>query len=194
MIFIKLEETVKSVISAYYNIVIWGAPFALINYVILGWLMGQMKIFGALCIQIGGNALNIILDILLVYYFHFEIEGVAFATLFSQMLSTFIAGCLIKKYEKFEKIKIKEIFNKTSIKNIFMVNSDLMLRTACLLVQTNILTAMSTGFGTNVVLANAILLNIQSIISYMLDGIANTSSVFAGKAVGEKNKKLMKIT
>ncbi|MDS0526884.1 MATE family efflux transporter [Clostridium sp. SHJSY1] len=192
--FINPEEEVRNVAFTYYNIVIWGAPFVLINYVILGWLMGQMKIAGALFMQVGGNSINILLNIILVYYFNFDIKGVAYATLVAQIISTLIGIYLILKNEHFKKIEIKELFNKANIKDIFLVNSNLMLRTSCLLIQSNVFTAMSTAFGTEILAANAILLNVQSIISYILDGIANASSVFSGKAVGEKNKVLMRAT
>lgn len=194
MYFLNPESMVKDVTSMYFHILIWGVPFVLINYVILGWLMGQTLLKASLCMQIIGNVVNIILDCIFVFYFHFGVKGVAFATLFSQILSTVIGIYFIRKYCKFQNIDWKIIFNKKKIIGIMKVNLDLMFRTVCLLIHTNVFTATSASFGSTVLAANAILLQIVSIISYMLDGIANASSVFAGKAVGQKNNELMKIT
>lgn len=85
----------------------------------------------------------------------------------------------------------KKIFDKKSIISILKVNSDLMIRTTCLLIQTNIFAASSALLGTNILSANSILLQVQSIISYSFDGLANTASVYAGKSVGQKSKELL---
>ncbi len=52
--------------------------------------------------------------------------------------------------------------------------------------------AKGTDFGTVTLAANALLFQMQYIISYMFDGLANASSVFAGKATGGKDPKALK--
>jgi multidrug resistance protein, MATE family len=194
MNFLRPEARVIEVTKTYYYILIWGAPFVLINYVVLGWLMGQSALKASLTMQITGNVVNILLDIIFVFYINLGVRGVAFATLFSQVLSTCIGFYFLKKHKIFQGFKWEFIFNKNKIISIMVVNINLMLRTACLLVQTNVFTATSAAFGTTILSANAILLQIQSVISYMFDGIANASSVYAGKAVGERSSELMKDT
>ena len=68
----------------YFNILIWGAPFVLIGYVNLGWLMGRKRVKETLFLQVSTNVINIILDILFVWVFKMEVAGVAWATLISQ--------------------------------------------------------------------------------------------------------------
>lgn len=65
------------------------------------------------------------------------------------------------------------------------VNGNLFLRTVCLLTQTNIFMITTASFGTLTISANAVILQIMLIFSYVFEGIANTSSVFAGKAAGQ---------
>ena len=65
------------------------------------------------------------------------------------------------------------------------VNGHLFLRTVCLLAQTNIFMITTASFGTLTISANAVILQIMLIFSYVFEGIANTSSVFAGKAAGQ---------
>ena len=43
----------------------------------------------------------------------------------------------------------------------------------------------TASFGTLTISANAVILQIMLIFSYVFEGIANTSSVFAGKAAGQ---------
>lgn len=192
MNFIAPEKEVAEAAGKYYNILIWGAPFVLVNYVLLGWLMGQGNIKASMIMQITGNVLNIGLDLLLVLVFHQEIKGIAYATLISQVTSTLIGLYFILPYGYMKNIDFKEIFHRRELLRIMSVNKDLMLRTCCLLVHNNLFTAASSSLGSMILSANAVLFQLLSIISYLFDGIANTSSVFAGRASGEKNILLMK--
>ncbi len=192
-----LETKAFDSLNIYYNILIWGAPFLLSNYVMLGWLMGQRKIKASLTMQITGNILNMILDIILALILNMEVFGIALATLISQIVSFLIGLLFVIKYGNFGKInlkKLKEIGNFSKIKDSLYSNIYLMLRTVCLIIQINIFTAKSSSLGTIAISSNSILLQIQSVISYMFDGIANTSSVYSGKSLGAKDLNLLKET
>lgn len=192
-----LETKAFDSLNIYYNILIWGAPFLLSNYVMLGWLMGQRKIKASLTMQITGNVLNMILDIILALILNMEVFGIALATLISQIVSFLIGLLFVIKYGNFGKInlkKLKEIGNFSKIKDSLYSNLYLMLRTVCLIIQINIFTAKSSSLGTIAISSNSILLQIQSVISYMFDGIANTSSVYSGKSFGAKDLNLLKGT
>lgn len=192
-----LETKAFDSLNIYYNILIWGAPFLLSNYVMLGWLMGQRKIKASLTMQITGNVLNMILDIILALILNMEVFGIALATLISQIVSFLIGLLFVIKYGNFGKInlkKLKKIGNFSKIKDSLYSNLYLMLRTVCLIIQINIFTAKSSSLGTIAISSNSILLQIQSVISYMFDGIANTSSVYSGKSFGAKDLNLLKGT
>lgn len=189
-----LETRAFDSLNIYYNILIWGAPFLLSNYVMLGWLMGQRKIKASLIMQITGNVLNMILDVILALILNMEVFGIAFATLISQIVSFLIGILFIIKYGNFGKINFKKIGNFSKIKDSLYSNLYLMLRTICLIVQINIFTAKGSSLGTIAISSNSILIQIQSVISYMFDGIANTSSVYSGKSFGAKDLNLLKGT
>ena len=75
---------VEGLARSYYAIRIWSAPFALANYVVLGWLLGQQRAGLILVLQLALNGTNIALDFLFVVGFGWGIEGVALATLIAQ--------------------------------------------------------------------------------------------------------------
>src|SRR5699024_6335669 len=91
------ENLVKEQASIYYFTLIIGAPFVLVNYVILGWLMGQSKVKESVIMQVIGNLINIILDIILVKVFNMNVLGVALATLTSQVITTIIGTVVMVK-------------------------------------------------------------------------------------------------
>ena len=192
MKFIKPELEIEKAAITYFKILIWGAPFVLTNYVLLGWLMGLGNIKASMTMQISGNLLNIILDIIFVTVFNFKVEGVAYATLISQVFSTFLGVYFIFPYTYHKYIDLKSIINKKELISIFCVNRDLMVRTICLVSHNNLFTMASSNLGGDILATNAILFQIMSIISYAFDGIANTASVFAGRARGQKDNLLMK--
>lgn len=192
MKFIKPELEIEKTAITYFKILIWGAPFVLTNYVLLGWLMGLGNIKASMTMQISGNILNIILDIIFVTVFNFKVEGVAYATLISQIFSTFLGIYFIFPYTYHKYIDLKSIINKKELISIFCVNRDLMVRTICLVSHNNLFTMASSNLGGDILATNAILFQIMSIISYAFDGIANTASVFAGRARGQKDNLLMK--
>ena len=167
MKFIKPELEIEKAAITYFKILIWGAPFVLTNYVFLGWLMGLGNIKASMTMQISGNLLNIILDIIFVTVFNFKVEGVAYATLISQIFSTFLGVYFIFPYTYHKYIDLKSIINKKELISIFCVNRDLMVRTICLVSHNNLFTMASSNLGGDILATNAILFQIMS-ISLML--------------------------
>lgn len=53
---------VAALCTAYYDILIWGAPLVLFNYVSLGWLMGQTRVRASVFMQVSSNVLNMALS------------------------------------------------------------------------------------------------------------------------------------
>ena len=55
---------------------VWAAPFALVNYVILGWLLGCQKVRAALAIQILINVVNLATVFSFVYGLDWGVTGI----------------------------------------------------------------------------------------------------------------------
>ena len=51
MKFIKPELEIEKAAITYFKILIWGAPFVLTNYVLLGWLMGLGNVKSSMTMQ-----------------------------------------------------------------------------------------------------------------------------------------------
>ncbi|MGG4488579.1 MATE family efflux transporter [Metabacillus idriensis] len=191
MSFIEPSKQVEEHAITYIGIRIWGAPFALMNYVILGWLMGLSKIKLAFYLQVGMNVLNISLDFLFVFGFSWNVAGVAAATLIAEAAAA-LAGLLyiIKRHRRLLRLSgLKVTADLPSLMKMMAVNRDLLLRTVCLLIMINLFTKFGASFGTDVLAANAILIQIHYIMAYFFDGFANASSILSGRAIGAKDKK-----
>lgn len=190
--FMRPEPDVARLVESYFSILVWGAPCVLANYVMLGWLMGQIKLRASLVLQISTNALNIVLSVLFVLGFGWGVPGVAAATLLAQTGAVALGVVLIWRHfaVRLDEVPWGELFSRQVVAEIVRVNGDLFVRTLCLLVVTNMFVAKGASYGKDILAGNAIILQIQYLMAYFFDGLANASSVVAGKAVGKKDPAL----
>ena len=194
--FFDAGKEITKYIEIYFNILIWGAPFVFLNYTFLGWIMGRKEIKKCLILQLMTNIVNIFLDLYFVEILGMDVAGVAVATLISQIMTTLLSIFIILRTFSLKKIlhniNLKEIFDRSEMKKVGAVNSDLVLRTVCLLVATNLFLEKAAHNGKIILAANSILFQVQYLMSYIFDGFANASSVFSGIAAGEKNFRKLK--
>lgn len=199
LLILSLDSATLDVARTYYDILIWGAPLVLCNYVTLGWLMGSARVRATVIMQVGSNVLNMMLALLFVPVLEWGVTGVACATLIAQA-AALITGlvCLKKALPKLPEDKserlalLKGALNWQDMVAMACVNGHLLLRTICMLAQTNIFMATASTFGTTTLSANAVLVQVLLIFTYVFEGIANASSVFAGQARGSRNTALMR--
>jgi MATE family multidrug resistance protein len=86
---------VKSSGIAYYNALIWGAPATLLNFVLIGWLLGREQGGRVLLLSIFGNGANVVLDYLFIVQWGWESAGAGIATAASQYLMLLIGMILV---------------------------------------------------------------------------------------------------
>ncbi|MFY0782600.1 MATE family efflux transporter [Peribacillus simplex] len=189
------ESDVSSFAADYFSIRIWGAPFALLNYVILGWLIGKSRIKTSLFIQVFMNVINIILCLVFVNGFSWSVSGVAAASLISEIAAFFLGLWVIRKAVIIpDAFSFREGFDHASLKKMMVVNRDLFIRTICLITVFNLFTAKGATFGTETLAANAVLIQIHYLMAYCFDGFANASSLLIGRAIGSRDIHLYKKT
>ncbi len=181
---------VRPLTDAYFSIRIWGAPMALLNFALLGWFFGIQNTRAALATQIFMNGVNIVLDLWFVLGLGWGVEGVAWATLISEVSAIGLGLWLVR-------VNLKRIggdwhleraFDGKRLARMFRVNGDILIRSLCLQTAFVIVAAVGARMGDVVLAANAVLLNFQMFTSYALDGFANAAEALTGEAVGAKNR------
>ena len=194
--FVNPAADVAAICARYFVILVWGAPFTLVGYVALGWLMGQARIRETMIMQVSSNVLNMVLCILFVNGLAWDVAGVAWACLIAQVYGCLVGLFLMARRGGFRvgEIPLKLILKWQPFLGMLKTNSNLMFRTACLMTVNNLFAASGASFGTEVLAANAVLQQIQYIISYLLDGMGNTASLFTGRAIGRRDQELFEDT
>jgi MATE family multidrug resistance protein len=183
--------------ALYYDIRIWGAPFTLMSYVILGWLIGSSHVKLTVYLQIGMNILNILLDILFVTGLNMGVVGVSIASLIAEVGVTVVGIFLLIKL-KLVDLKsiqlIKNIFEKNVFLKMIKVNRDLFIRSVSLLTVYTLFTSKGAQMGEVELAANAILFQLHYIMAYALGGFGNAGSILVGRAIGANNLSLFNET
>ncbi|MDV2685996.1 MATE family efflux transporter [Alkalihalophilus lindianensis] len=180
----------------YVDIRIYGAPFALVNYVILGWLIGSSHVRMSLYLQVGMNVCNIFLNLFFVHGLKFGVAGVATASLIAEIGAAVVGIILLYKLNVIKRIPIewRALWEKTIFMKMVKVNRDLFIRTVCLLVVFTLFTSKGAQMGDTLLAANAILFQLHFMMAYCLDGFANANSILVGRSVGEKSESLYRQT
>ena len=175
--------------QTYLSIRIWSAPISISNYAVLGWLIALERTSYVLCLQLLINVLNITLDLIFVLYLGWGIEGVAFASLISELFGASLAFIIaIKIYRNSGSPTIFKLFALTEWKKLFFTNINILLRSILLEIVVLSYVFLGSTFGTVVLATNHILLQFVHVSSYSLDGFAFSAEALVGSAFGQKSR------
>ena len=143
--------------QTYLSIRIWSAPISISNYAVLGWLIALERTAYVLCLQLLINVLNITLDLIFVLYLGWGIEGVAFASLISELFGASLAFIIaIKIYRNSGSPTIFKLFALTEWKKLFFTNINILLRSILLEIVVLSYVFLGSTFGTVVLATNHI--------------------------------------
>jgi len=173
-------------IQGYFEVRIWGAPAAMANLAVTGWLIGQQKMKAVMWIQIIANSLNAILDLILVFVLDMGVEGVALASVCAEYFIV-ISACLVaSKGLAGYRFKIAWL-SKKALKPILSLNTDMLLRNLALQLCLAFITFQGARLGEMTVSINAILMQFFVLAALGLDGIAQAVEAQVGQSKGANN-------
>jgi multidrug resistance protein, MATE family len=175
--------------ALYFRIRIWSAPFALINFVLLGWFIGQGRARMALGLQLFLNLTNMALDALLVMGLGMTTAGVALGTLLAEIAAAGLGLVVVGGEIRREQVRFERalVFDTAKLKRTFAINFDIMVRTWCLVFAFWWHAAQGAKQGDVIVSANAVLMHCFEVSAYLIDGFAYAAEALVGQAVGAKS-------
>ena len=181
---------VDNQITTYFNIRIYAAPATLGLYAFIGWFLGKQNATIAMVVTIAVNVLNALISYYFVKNLVMGIDGVAYGTLIAQYAGLVLALILFFIYYRQE--LLKEAFKNTlelgAIKKFIAVNSDILIRTLCLIFALSFFKVMSVKEGDLIGAANILLLEFITMAAYGIDGFAFAAESISGKYYGAKDK------
>ena len=184
--FARPSQEVATHLIAYFDVRVWGAPAAMLNLALIGYLVGQQKTKTVMVIQIVGNLLNAGLDIVFVYGFSLSVAGVALASIIAEYSMVFMALYVALKQVRGVTLQASW-FSRAARKVLMKLNTDMLLRNLALQACLAFLTIQGARYGELPAAVNAILIQFFVLISLGLDGIAYAVEALIGEAKGARS-------
>jgi MATE family multidrug resistance protein len=184
--FMGADTTTTLLARKYFSICIFGAPAVLSTFAVSGWFLGLQDSKTPMIIALITNISNIIISLVLVVVFDLKLVGVALGTVLSQWIAFGYAAYHILSHGMidFKQISRRALFNKAELTKLFRLNSDIFLRTLCLVMVTLWFTHAGASQEVNTLAANTILMQLFMLFSYFIDGFAYAGEAIAGKYYG----------
>lgn len=178
----------------YFNIRIFGFPFALLVFAIFGIFRGLQNTFYPMVIAIIGTIINIVLDVVLIYGIEgyipaMHIKGAAYASVIAQVSMAVISIVLLLQ-KTFIKLRIRFPFHP-EIKRLLGMVGNLFIRTIALNIALYLATAYATSYGKEYIAAYTITINLWLLAAFMIDGFASAGNILSGKLLGAKQYGLL---
>ena len=174
----------------YFRYRILSAPFALTNFCILGWFIGQGRAAIAFVVQIFLNIVNMALGAWFVLSLGMTADGVGLSALIAEISAVLLGGIFI--WRSIHKTKARaswaQIWNREKVLRTLSANGDIMIRTLCLVFAFAWFAARGARAGDVTIAANAVLLHFFEVAAYLIDGFAYASEALVGQSVGAKNR------
>ena len=179
-----------AMISDYFYTRIWAVPAGIMLFAFNGWLTGMQNAVVPMAVAILVNVLHIGFSYLFSIVGTMSIDGIALASVVAQWTGvvTTVVIIIALYRNKLEKVSWTEVMDMKAMKQFFNINSDIIIRTFCLVAVYTFFTKASADMGDkNILAVNTILLQLFTLFSYMNDGFAFAAEALTGRFVGARD-------
>lgn len=182
--FMDADGPTQALARRYFSICIWGAPAVLTSYAMAGWFIGMQDSKAAMWMAVTTNIVNIAVSVTLVFGFDMKIEGVATGTTVAQWTGALLGFSIVLRKFRPRVTPLRRLLDGRKLLIFFRLNADIFLRTCCLVAVTLWFTHAGAVQSTDILAANALLLQLFMLFSYFMDGFAYAGEALAGKYTG----------
>jgi MATE family multidrug resistance protein len=190
---IDASAQVERYAREYFLIRVWSMPAVLGSYAIIGWFYGLRNVRTPLLIQVFVNCLNIVLALVFVFVFQWDVPGVAAASLIAEY-----AGLLLGLYSVWRTLRElprgnasgrrTRLLDPAQLRRMVTINGDIVLRTICVVSVLGFFMAKSAELGDVQLAANQVLHHFLVFTSFALDGVAHAAEAILGESVGRRDR------
>ncbi|MBN7797108.1 MATE family efflux transporter [Parahaliea mediterranea] len=177
---------VRPLAESYAGIRIASAPAVLVTYAVVGWCIGRQDTRRPLLIVVTTNATNIALDFALILGLGMNSDGAALATVIAEYLGCALALALVWRVQPGlpgGELR-RQLWRWSAYRVLLRSNRHLFVRTVCLLGGFAFFTAAGDKLGTEVLAANALMMQLLLFAAYAMDGFAFAAEGLAGQLLG----------
>ncbi|MDW3182399.1 MATE family efflux transporter [Roseobacter sp.] len=183
------SEEVESLAWTYLSIRIWTAPAAIAVYALTGWLVAMERTGGVFWVQLVMNGVNILLDLLFVLVFDWGVQGVAAATVIAELTGAALGLWFCRAaFARPDWRDWPRIFDRAKLIRMALLNTDILLRSAMLMIIFSSFVFIGARFGDVTLAANEVLIQFMYITAYAMDGFAFAAETLIARAFGRGDR------
>lgn len=183
--FMGAEPRVNDAMAIYVHVRMLGAPFSLINYAILGYILGRGEGTLGLILQFVLNGINIVLCIILGLELGWGVVGVAWATVCGEFIAMTVGlAIVIQRFRAAPRLPKGRVLDLSAFRVMMSLNRDIMIRSFSLLAAFALFIRQGAQYGTVTLAANSVLMNFFLFAGFFLDGFATAAEQLVGRAIG----------
>lgn len=190
MRFMDSSAEVESLALDYFYIRIWAAPATLALYALKGWFVGMQNSKTPMWIAIWINVVNVAASLFCAFTLDMGLSGVALGTAIAQWSGLGVAvWCVVRYYGRILDYRslFYGVFDGRELARFFKLNSDIFIRTLCLVAVFTYFTKAGSSMGTVTLAANTLLLQLFTLFSYFMDGFAYAGESLTGRYTGSSS-------
>ena len=176
------EGTVLDQAGTYLRISLLGAPAMLVMLAGVGYLRGRRDTVRPLWVAVGTAALNLILEVVLIYGFGLGIGASAAATVGAQWIG---AGCYLAWIGS--EVRCYEVSlspDWSALRRLALVSTDLIVRNLSLGGTFLVGTSVAARIGAVPVAAHQVAFHVWMMLALIMDGLAIAAQAMVGTALG----------
>ena len=176
--------------TSYFNIRIWAAPAGLVNFALLGWLIGLGRAGVAFLLQLFLNLMNIALALLFGLVLEGGVAGVAWGALVAENVAALMGLVVAVRIARGmgARAPLLDALDAGKLKRSLAINGDLVVRSLTGYAALIVFTSEGARAGDVTLAANALLFSIMAIAIYLLDGFAFAAEALVGRSVGARDR------
>ena len=181
----------NELVSDYFFARIWAVPAGVLLFGLNGWLTGMQNAIIPMIVAVLVNTIHVAFSIWFAFPLGMGIVGIAYASVVAQWTGVIITAAITWWHfrKSFVAIKWREVIDMAAMKEFFLINRDIIVRTLCIVATYTFFTAASARMGDDNILAvNTILLQLFTLFSYMNDGFAYAAEALTGRFIGAKDE------
>ena len=185
--FLGATPTIEPYAASYATIILIGAPHLAVCYTMNNNLRSEGKAFLGMIGMASGALLNVILDPIFIFTFKMGIQGAAWATILSQLVTFFILGSHFIQKRSNLHLSVKNIALKWWVfKAIITVGAPSLFRSLMHTVASVALNVFAAPFGDGAIAAMSITTRVMQFLNSALIGFGQGFQPVAGFSWGAR--------
>lgn len=175
--------------GVYVDVCVWGAPPILAMMGIKGWFLGMQDSRSPMLISIGVNVFNVVFSLAAVYGLGMGFMGIAVGTVAAEYAGLAVSLGLLWRRQRWvwQCLSLRNAVGMRGDRQLRGGNRDIFVRSFLMMLINLFFLSAGARSGDVLLAVNTLIMQLFTLYSYFMDGIAFAGEALVGKAVGRRD-------